>query len=182
MYKTFKMKFFRNPFSFLDKINVWSIVQGHFHTLRNDNSKRASKGDYFTFFGIPIILASALVYFGIGLSDDALKTVITVMTVLVGLLFNVIVILFDIVRKDNSNETKNEVSKQVLSNISYSVLLSIVTILFTLLINFENCIVKTTFTWIVYFLLSHFFLTALMILKRVFKLFGFEMKTEARKK
>ncbi|WBL25084.1 hypothetical protein [Zunongwangia sp. HGR-M22] len=160
----------------MDKINIIGIIHKHFKTLVNSNTKKADFWDWFVFLVLPLIFSGVLLFFNVYFSDDAVGTVITVMTVLVGLLFNVIVILFDIVRRDNSNQIKNQVLEEVLANISYSVLLAFATILFTLLLNVENSTAITVFTFIVYFLCSHFFLTALMILKRIFKLFDNEMK------
>ena len=78
-----------------NKINVSKIVKNHLATLVNDNSRKPDFGDWLTFLIIPIIFASLLVWFGILLSDRANNIVITTLSILVGLLFNVIVKCFN---------------------------------------------------------------------------------------
>ena len=97
------------------------------------------------------------------------------MSILVGLLFNVVVLIFDIIKRDSANKIKNVVLKQILSNIAFTILLSIISILFTLLTLIENSISKIIFNSILFFLLFNFVITVLMILKRMFHLFHSEI-------
>lgn len=158
-----------------DKVNIILIIQNHLATLKNDNSKKPEASDYFTFLFIPIVVSAILIYFKVLLSSEAINILITTLSILVGLLFNVIVLIFDIIKRDASNKTKNLVLKELFSNISFTILISILTITFTLFTFFENSLAKVIFTGIVYFLLSLFMLTVLMILKRMHKLFSNEI-------
>lgn len=158
------------------KININQILKSHFATLQNDNSKKTEFDDYFTFLLIPAIIASVLLCFRIALKESAINIVITTLSILVGLLFNVIVLIFDIIKRDASQRIKNTVLKQLLANISFTILLSIVTILFTLVTFFDIESVKHVATWIVYFLLTIFLFTVLMILKRMYILFKNEIE------
>lgn len=160
----------------LEKINVLNIVKNHLKTLVNDNTKRPDAADWLTFLIIPLILAGLLVFLQIGLSDRATNIVITTLSILVGLLFNVIVILFDILKRDNSKQVKNDLLKQLLTNISYSIFISLLIIFLTVLSYFELSIWVWICTFLVYFFLGHFGLTVLMILKRIYALFLNEMK------
>ena len=159
-----------------NKINVSKIVKNHLATLVNDNSRKPDFGDWLTFLIIPIIFASLLVWFGILLSDRANNIVITTLSILVGLLFNVIVIIFDIIKRDNSQKLKNELLTQLLTNISYTIFISLVIIGFTVLTFFNNEFIILASNWLVFFFLFHFFLTVLMVLKRVYILFLNEME------
>jgi hypothetical protein len=159
-----------------NKINVSKIVKNHLATLVNDNSRKPDFGDWLTFLIIPIIFASLLVGFGILLSDRANNIVITTLSILVGLLFNVIVIIFDIIKRDNSQKLKNELLTQLLTNISYTIFISLVIIGLTVLTFFDNCYLMIVSNWLVFFFLFHFFLTVLMVLKRVYILFLNEME------
>ncbi|WP_306026759.1 MULTISPECIES: hypothetical protein [unclassified Allomuricauda] len=159
----------------LEKINIKQIIKNHLATLVNDNSKKPEFSDWLTFLIIPAVVAGVLVYLKIELSERAINIVITTLSILVGLLFNVIVILFDILKRDNSERIKNELLKQLLTNISYSIFISLFIIFLTVMTFFKIEIWVTICTFLVYFFLSHFSLTVLMILKRVYALFLNEM-------
>lgn len=159
----------------LEKINIKLIVKNHLDTLVNDNSKKAEFSDWLTFLIIPLIVAGALIYLNIDLSERAINIVITTLSILVGLMFNVIVILFDILKRNNTEKIKNELLKQLLTNISYSIFLSLFIIFLTVMTFLKIDLWVTICTFLVYFFLSHFSLTVLMILKRVYALFLNEM-------
>ena len=160
----------------LNKINISEIIKNHIATLKNDNTKKADIDDYFTFLLIPILLTFLLLYLKIVLSDEALNIVITTLSIFVGLLFNVIVLIFDIIKRDSTKKIKNVVLKELLANISFTILISIVAIVFTVLTFIKNDIAKMIFTGAVYFLLSIFVFTVLMVLKRMHKLFNNEIE------
>lgn len=159
----------------LEKINIKQIIKNHLATLVNDNSKKSEFSDWLTFLIIPLIVAGILCYLKIELSERAINIVITTLSILVGLLFNVIVILFDILKRDNSERIKNRLLKQLLTNISYSIFISLLIIFLTVMTFFQIEIWISICTFLVYFFLSHFALTVLMILKRVYALFLNEM-------
>lgn len=158
-----------------EKIDVFDILTNHFSTLVNDNTKRPELTDWLTFLIIPVIIASALTYFKVELTERATNLVITTLSILVGLFFNVVVILFDIIKRDSSKNLKNRLLEQLLTNISYTIFTSLVIIFFTVLSFFDNNCWAMVMTFLVYFLLSHFAFTVLMILKRVYALFINEM-------
>jgi amino acid transporter len=160
----------------LHKVNINQILRNHFATLRNDNSQKAEFDDYLTFLIIPLATASGLVYFNICLTESAVNIAITTLSILVGLLFNVIVLIFDIIKRDASQRLKNTVLKQLLANISFTILLSIITIVFTLVTFITEPKIKVSATWIVYFLLTVFLFTVLMVLKRMYALFKNEIE------
>lgn len=160
----------------LDKINIAKIVSRHVGTLKNYNTEKLGFDDLLTFIIFPLIGTSLLLYYKIELNDKATNIIITTLSILVGLLFNVIVIIFDIIKRDSSKKVKNKLLEELLTNISYSILVSIFVIVFTLLTYIDNEVSKKIFTGIVYFLIGNYFLTVLMILKRMFQLFDNELK------
>lgn len=159
-----------------DKINIWKIIGSHFETLRNDNSKKADFSDFLTFLILPAIISSLLLFFKICLTDAAIGIIITTLSILIGLLFNVIVLIFDIIKRDGSKKIKNSVLKQLLSNISFTVLLSIFSIILTLFTYINNPTIRIIAHWSVFFSLSVFLFTVLMILKRMYLLFMNELE------
>ena len=159
-----------------NKINLGEIVLGHIKTLINDNDKKMDFDDIFTFVVIPIIFAFLMTVFDINIAEEASTIIITALSIFVGLLFNVIVLLFDILKRDNSNKTKNEVLKQLLTNISFTICLSILIILLSLINLSKIDIIVVIVDGIIYGLLALFFFTLLMVLKRMYALFMNEMK------
>lgn len=158
-----------------EKINVLKILTNHFSTLVNDNTKRPDVTDWLTFFIIPLIGAAALSYLDIKLSDRVTGLVITTLSILVGLLFNVVVILFDIIKRDNSINLKNRLLEQLLTNICYTIFVSLLIIFLTVISFFDNQCWVFIVTFFIFFLLFHFAFTILMVLKRIYTLFLNEM-------
>ena len=164
-----------------EKINILKIIKNHLKTLVNDNDKKPDFSDWLVFLLIPLFSAGVLTYFDVKLSDKLTNLVITTLSILVGLLFNVVVILFDIIKRDNSKNLKNRLLEEILTNISYSIFISLIIIFFTVLSFFDNYIWLKIMLFITYFLLTHFSLTILMILKRVYTLFINEIDEIAKK-
>lgn len=159
----------------LSKINIQKIINHHLNSLKNDNTGKAEFGDYLVFLILPILIASALIYFQVLLGTEATSIIITTLAILVGLLFNAIIIIFDIVKRDASKRIKNKILKELLANISFVILLSIFAILFTLITFIKHDYLTLIATWILYFLLSVFLFTVLMIMKRMYILFKNEI-------
>jgi magnesium-transporting ATPase (P-type) len=164
----------------IDKINVTEIVKNHLSTLVNDNTKKPGLGDFFTFLFIPIIVAAILFYSNNIVDPNTASTlsniIIVSLSIFIGLLFNVIVLIFDIVHKGNKQDIKNRVLKQLLSNIAFTVLLSIVSIILTLSTYIRYLYIKNVFIFLNYFTLTLFVITVLMILKRMHALFKNEIE------
>ncbi len=158
----------------LNKINIKNIIVNHLDSLRNHNSKKATFDDWFTFFLLPISVSCILIFFKVTLSSEAINIIITSLSILIGLLINVIVLIFDMIKRDNKNYIKNELLRELLSNISFTILLSIFLIGVTLSSFLDNNLIKSISFFLVYFLLTNFILTILMILKRIHNLFNNE--------
>jgi hypothetical protein len=162
---------------FIDKINIGVIVKKHLKTLVNANTDKAGTSDIITFLIFPIIVSIVLSYLHVELSDTVINIIIVSLSIFVGLLFNLIILIFDIVKGNTKNKIKNEILEQLLVNIAFTVLLSIVAIVFTLFTFVQHHMyIKLVFTGIVYFMLTLFLATILMILKRMYILFENEIK------
>lgn len=153
------------------KINVRIIIDEHFKTLVNASTNRTSAWDYFYFIIIPFIVACLIGYFVPKYSKDVNNTLITILSIFIGLLINVVVLVFDILRNEREKGNKIVVLRETVTNICYTILVSFITVIIALFTYFENCIVKTICTIGVYFLMTHVMLTLLMILKRMYLLF-----------
>ena len=149
------------------KINVLGIVKEHFATLVNANTNRPGPEDWLLFLFIPLLIAFTLGVTKTILEKDLANTIITILSIFVGLLINVIVLLFDLVQRDEEkHQIKNVVLRETLTNISYTILVSLTSIVITLLTFLNNCYVKLGASILVFFLSSHIAITLLMVIKR----------------
>lgn len=156
----------------LTKINIKKIVIDHFKTLRDANTNRIRISDYLLFLGVPLIVSVIIVFsFNILLSDNLINILITSLSIFVGLLLNLLVIIFDVVtklkEKEKHDTLKKNFLKEIYSNISFSILLSLVAIIFLVLSLTDNCYLKLISNVICDMLLLFFSMTLLMILRRV---------------
>jgi len=180
------------------KISVASIVKDHINTLRSDRTKRIYYPDIILFFVIPAILSFLMIYNEISLSDGLVNALITSFSIFSALLFNLLLLVYDIAGK-NSDDTKTppsnkvadpleirradqrrELLREIYVNVSFSILISTVSvvILLTYFLKVKNCFLWNidicSFQWllaaIVYYLSIQFLLTMFMVLKRIYKL------------
>jgi uncharacterized integral membrane protein len=168
----------------LTKINVLRIVADHFRTLKDYRTNKLSFGDLIVFCALPLLIAGALSWWGKVLSVDTINVLIQAFAILVGLLLNLLVLVFTVIRRETSTaanpnlalqeETKLTVLKQTFANLSYSVLLGLVIALLLLLALRHNSTVVGLATFFIYAGSIHFVLTLLMVLKRVHSLLGRE--------
>lgn len=160
----------------IEKINVYDVIVRHLKTLTNASTKKAESGDYFLFLIFPIIVTSILLYFKIYLNKDFVGILATSLSIFIGLFFNVIVLMFDLVNKTKRESVKNLLLKELLLNISFEIFISVFCILFSIISLCENCYIKLISNAISYFLTTLFFTTLLMILKRTFNIFIKELE------
>ena len=164
------------------KINPKQIITDHFDTFTNHRTGKPMKTDYLVFFGIPLVVAIILVIVcKIKLDHNAGNILITSLSIFAALLFNLLLLVYDIVHKENNNSTIQEALKQIFANISFSIFISIITI-FLLLVDFffddvfTSCIyfIASSFDFVIYWFIALFTLTLLMILKRIHSLLSNE--------
>ena len=165
------------------KINIKYILIDHIKTLRSHRTGKFSIGDIALFLGIPLMLSSFLSFGShIRLDVNFINALVTSLSVFSALLFNLLLLIYDILRKDNKEslgaETRRQFLKEIYANISFSILISVVTIVFLLILFFDLKIewLIDIINAIVYFLVINFILTILMVLKRVHILLSQEMK------
>lgn len=163
------------------KINVSSIVRDHCGTLVHNHNGKPSLADYFLFFGAPIATAFALVFFKGVFGKTVGGILITSFSVFAALLFNLLLLVYDLVKKPSSSDLQRRFLKQIYSNISYSILVAISLIVLLLLyfvaLSFPYMKPRIAIAFLVYSLSANFILTILMVLKRVHVLFSEEFKS-----
>lgn len=109
---------------------------------------------------------------GAYMSDSLLSTIVSGLSIFVGLLLNVVVLLFDIVRNTVRETVKHKIITETLANVCFTILLS----LFTIPVALTTQITRWPFlrpytSFATYFLALVFMATLLMVVKRVYALF-----------
>lgn len=155
------------------KVNVWGVVRDHLGTLKNLDTERYSLGDILFLFGMPALIASGLVWSGVRITDQMVNVLITALSVFAGLLFNLLLLIYDIVQKDQESAPNAKLQrrflKEIYANISFCILTSIVAIVVLSVYSFGAlvAVAVSVLCFTVYLLLAVFMLTLLMVLKRV---------------
>jgi len=162
----------------ITKINISNIILDHLGTLKNDQGTAYLKADIALFYFVPLILAS---YLAIGVDIDIGKfstTLSAIFSIFAALLFNLLLLIYTIFDKKNE-KIKNDVDydrkekirinliKEIYSNISYSIFISLICLIFVVLSNNVSGYTEKTFSFYTYFFSINFFLTLLMVLKRI---------------
>ena len=168
------------------KINFLQIIRDHLLTLRHyQGDGKVAKGDIFLFFVLPGFLSIGF-YWGLGLSlnSDLISILITSLSIFAALLFNLLILIYDIItkQKNSAQQDSKRVKRflqEIYANVSYSILISVVDVVILLGGLFKSP------PWIVafvnlgsFYLVIHFVLTLLMILKRVHVLLALEFRAE----
>lgn len=147
----------------MSKINIYEIIKKHI------KSQFTGFGDLIIFIGLPLITAILLTKNEIFVSEQV-SVLVSSLAIFIGLFFNAIVILFDILGK-GVRVLKKRLLEELLSNITFSIFQSVVIILCLIATRAESYSVKIIFNFLAYFLLCWFLLNLIMILKRMYKIF-----------
>ncbi len=188
----------------IDRINIYRIFVKHFETLYDYGKFKVSGkkvmpwSDRIVFLFLPVIIAVSLFLIGIRITEDYINILITSLSIFVGLLFSLLTLIFDLGKKEK--ERKQELGskyqedykyiliKELFINISFSIALSIISILFLLSTQFHPALIinflkqyscfnylrvgyLATTTIISFTLIVEFALLLLMILKRFFLIY-----------
>ena len=154
----------------MKKINISKILSSHC------KSQFKEGWDYFVFLIIPLSIASLLVYFEVKIGSKS-DIIISSLAIFIGLFFNAIVLLFDILGK-GIRELKRLALIELLSNITFSILQATFIILSIICIGIDVKFINEIFNFLSFFFLSWFFLNLVMIMKRMYIIFLDEMNVE----
>lgn len=175
----------------ISKINISKVLSDHFNTFRDIDDDSIQWLDLAFFFGLPLAIAVAAVFWlKFTLSREILNTLIASFSVVVALLFNLLLLVYDIICKNDTasieHKLKRKFLKEIYSNISYSIFISIIAVF--LMVGFFFILPATNTQSVLPVtklekglsvasvgLLINFSLTLLMILKRVHILLSKEM-------
>jgi hypothetical protein len=163
----------------INKINCKKIILAHLDTLYDFDTNTRDNGDISLFFIFPILLSIVLIWQDVRINSDAAGILVTIVSIFAGLLFNLLVLLYDSMRKnhdeyDGSISIKIKFLREISINVSYEILVAIVTVGTTLLCLLENKPIQAIMSFFTFYFFQHFTLTLLMILKRTYTLLSKE--------
>lgn len=167
------------------KANVWRVVHDHFATLKDHNTRKVRLWDIVFFFIIPLPLAFLLEQFRSLGPGDAEGIIVTSLSVFAALLFNLLLLVYDLVSKadrDASNHRKKlDLLNQLFANVSFSILTSILSIVsvMTLSLDLVGGLAQVALGVFAYYLIIVFMLTLFMVLKRAHILLSVELETSS---
>lgn len=159
----------------ITKINIGQIFVGHFDTLRDNTTGNRSLADYFTLYAVPVAIGVVLGY-SVPLPLGLNGALVTFLSIFAALLFNLLLLVLDAVRKEKENQLRNErlliLLKQTYSNIAYGVIIALLGVICMLVpYSFENLGNHPSAHLIlgiaVYSLTLHFLFVLAMVLKRM---------------
>ena len=163
----------------MKKINVIVIVRDHLSTLRDDRGNVRSWADVAFFYILPILLGTSYYFCPFALPVGIENNLIAVFSVFGALLFSAQISLYGLSPKKpettgdsvtderNFNDFKNEKKffREVNFNVSYLILISCISLILFLVTMIANVPQRFEGSALV-ILMSHFFLTLLMLIKR----------------
>lgn len=179
------------------KLSFRHIIRDHVASLYNNRTKKRSKADLFLLFFVPLLIGAILTFVvpnPIPVRAEFINIVLTALSIFAGLLINVIVLIYDFIKKTreqgegNTNKNKIKFLREINANISFTILISIFTICFILLssavagdtssnTSFHKNFYDYFYGIIVYTLVSMFFSHMFMILKRLYNLLELEFES-----
>ena len=164
------------------KIDVRMIFRDHFNTLVNANTGKFGLDDILSFLIIPSLFSIVFIYLGFDVDKDTIETIVASLAIFVGLLFNALVLLIDVSRKQENTSIKSIII-ELTANIAFSIAWSFVSILVMLLGFIEDLpeLLKTLIDFLSFFCLMVFLLTFLMVLKRTYLVFLNELISNQEK-
>lgn len=149
------------------KIDLTKVILDHLETLRDMRGKIVLS-DIFVFFGIPVLVAAVIWFSNVTFEDGFVNLLVTSLSIFAALLFNLLLLIYDIIRKPEvGRKIKTKFLKEIFSNISYSIMVSILTVILLMILNYDIKAINGIIQVLVTFLAVNFILTLLMILKRV---------------
>ena len=182
------------------RINIYELIDEYYNSLKNGRGK-ISKIDKKTFFYIPISISIFLSLIG-GVTKDYIVLIVTAMSIISGLLLNMLLLLTSEAKKEPSKhidpDTRKQLIKETFSTISYTILISMGLIIFLSIFYFLDfnkfnlsicncsfnirnypifiCIAHFIYSVIVMSIIIHVFINVLLIIRRIHKFFYYEIK------
>ncbi|MER7174173.1 hypothetical protein [Streptomyces mesophilus] len=154
-------------------IDLVPIVKDHFNTLRSHSTNRVLWGEVAFFYGLPMVVGvgGAILGWRVG----GVGNILAAFAILAGLLFNLLVLLFDVAAKAAQGaggvglqNVRLKLAKHLQANVTYALLVALVSA--SILGVASGMGLERINRWasgVLLVLLAHFTLTLLMIMRRI---------------
>jgi len=113
------------------KLDIRIMLKHHVRTIINDNTGKPDFRDWLFFIIVPVATALLLVWKKIFLSADYINAIISGLSIYVGMSLNLVVLIFDMVQRNKLSSFRIEFAKDLIANITFSVVLSVISIIFS---------------------------------------------------
>lgn len=141
------------------KIKIWEIRKDALQSLRKDYNGKVVKNNrivIFYYYILPLFISLLFLAFGVTINSEIANYFITGISIFAGLFFNLLLVVADklnvrkrLLETDQNEETKNYVtryrhfSEQLIAQISYGIVISIILIILMFLTNFKTWLPHT---------------------------------------
>lgn len=159
-------------------INVFEVVKNHYRTLKSD-----AIGNIVIFLVLPICIGVISIFIkSVNSNLDSILS--TALSIFIGLFINLLVLIVTLTKTPirEKKEIRRLVVEETFYNITYVILISIIALGLIMLknINFGLggiglVIFKKSIVFVFTFLFAQILLTILLIIKRIFNLFKFDI-------
>ena len=158
--------------TFLGKINLADILHEHFATLIDTNTDKSSLTDRLLFFVGPAIPVAVMVVYSVKLTEGTISVLGTALSILAGLLFNLLVLLHTLTMPHRGQPFDRSVAllqRQLHANVAYAILVALIALVPLVVASYFGPLdLRRSVTgYIAIYLAIHFALTMGMILKRM---------------
>lgn len=162
----------------LDKIDIRDILKDHFGTLVSYSDSKPRPVDYVLFYILPLVSAVVAAVRDFRLTDDAVAVLINALAILAGLLFNLLVLVHGLtsVKAPTGATDKRIMLSGTYANIAYAIVVALIALVPLVLIANGVPWIRRWGSWSAVFLVIHFSLTLLMILKRLHAIMTHELR------
>jgi hypothetical protein len=176
-------------------LDVRRIISDHYKTLvyrePDTNEWSINKADVILFFLIPALVAGALIWLEFN-ADKIIGIVATAFSIFAALLFNLLLLVFDLIARDKNRPFKVDLLQAIYDNISFAILISILALTAILLFAVSDYFIpalkdhetsllvltwaRRVFSFFLYYCITNFMLTMIFVLKKVHILLSEELK------
>lgn len=151
----------------IDKTNVSDILKGFYESLKSANDSKLKYSDYFEFLILPSVISIVLICFNVVINDNNSDIIITVLSILVGLLINTLMIIITFLNTKLIELTKI-IFKNVSAQISFSIMLSIFAIIFTLLTTIKYYWIQMLFNFLAFYSIALICICLIVIMNTIY--------------
>jgi hypothetical protein len=155
------------------KINILEVIKDHLSTIRDYDTGKTSVSDAIIFALIPALFSFAAIILVRRIDGSVVGILITAFSIFTALLLNLLMLIFAAAKpeqeglSDSRTTLRHTLLKELFANVSFGILTSILITVLLVAILFACGLTYIAMVGAAAFLITNFFFTLLMILKRV---------------